>query len=258
MRMVIKVGTSTLAYPNGRMNIRCVETFVKVLSDLMNQGHQVVLVSSGAIGMGMGKLMLDEKPEDMAMKQAAASVGQCELMNTYQRLFSQYGHTVGQILLTGEDVEMPDRLDNFQNTLGALLKLHILPIINENDSISTAEITVGDNDTLGAIVAKNIEADLMIVLSDIEGLYTADPQVNPDAKLLRVVEIINDEIEALAGTTHNKLGRGGMATKLKAAKIVTKGGCDMVIANGKNPEIIYDILDGKPVGTKFPARWDLT
>lgn len=257
MRIVIKVGTSTLAYPNGRMNIRCVESLVKVMSDLRNQGHQLIFVSSGAIGMGVGKLMLEERPEDMATKQAAAAVGQCELMNTYSRLFAQYNHNVAQILLTGEDVEMPDRLDNFQNTLAALLRHQVIPIINENDSISTKEITVGDNDTLSAVVAKNVEADLMIVLSDIEGLYTADPQENPDAKMLRVVEVINDEIEALAGTTHNQLGRGGMATKLKAAKIVTAGGCDMFIASGKNPEVIYDILDGKPVGTKFPARWDL-
>ncbi len=258
MRILIKVGTSTLSYPNGRMNIRCVEKMVKVISDLKNQGHQVVLVSSGAIAMGIGKLMLTEKPEDMALKQAAAAVGQCELMETYSRLFGMFNHTVGQILLSGDDVEDTERLDNFRNTVSALLKRNILPIINENDSVSTAEITVGDNDTLGAMVAKNIQADLMIVLSDINGLYTSDPQINPDAQMLRVVEVINDEIEALAGTTHNKLGRGGMATKLKAAKIVTESGCDMVIAQGKDPDIVYDILDGKPVGTRFPARWDLT
>lgn len=257
MRIVIKVGTSTLSYPNGRMNIRCVESLVKVISDLKNQGQQIVFVSSGAIAMGIGKLMLSGKPEDMAMKQAAAAVGQCELMNTYARLFSVYNHTVGQILLSADDVEDPERLDNFQNTVSALLKMNVMPIINENDSVSTAEITVGDNDTLGAKVAKSIHADLMIVLSDIKGLYTSDPQVNPDAQMLRVVEVINDEIEALAGTTHNKLGRGGMATKLKAAKIVTESGCDMVITDGKDPGIIYEILEGKPVGTRFPARWDL-
>lgn len=258
MRLVVKVGTSTLAYPNGRMNIRCVEMLVKALSDLKNQGHQIVLVSSGAIGMGIGKLMLSGKPEDMAMKQAAAAVGQCELMNTYSRLFDLYNHTVGQILLTAHDVEDEERLENFQNTIGSLLKLNVLPIINENDSVSTEQIAVGDNDTLGAIVAKNIQADLMIVLSDIKGLYTADPQKNPDAQMLRVVEVINAEIEALAGTTGHKLGTGGMATKLKAAKIVTESGCDLVIAYGKDPNIVYDIIEGKPVGTRFPARWDMT
>lgn len=258
MRIVIKVGTSTLAYPNGRMNVRCVENLVKVISDLKNQGHQIVFVSSGAIAMGIGKLMLSGKPEDMAMKQAAAAVGQCELMNSYDRMFSEHNHTVAQILLTSEDVEDGERLHNFQSTVGALLKLNVLPIINENDSISTSEITVGDNDTLGAIVAKNVQADLMIVLSDIKGLYTADPQQNPDAQMLRVVEVINDEIEALAGTTHNQLGRGGMATKLKAAKIVTASGCDMVITDGKDPNVVYDILEGKAVGTRFPARWDLS
>lgn len=254
MKIVIKIGTSTLAHPNGRMNIRAVEQTVKVISDLKNQGHQVILVSSGAIGMGIGKLMLSGKPEDMAMKQAAAAVGQCELMNTYSRLFDTYNHTVAQILLTAEDVEEKERLHNFQSTVAALLRLDVLPIINENDSISTAEITVGDNDNLGAIVAVETRADLMIVMSDIKGLYTADPQENPDAQMLRVVEVITEEIEALAGTTHNKLGRGGMATKLKAAKVVTAEGCDMVIVNGKEPEVLYDVLEGKPVGTRFPAR----
>lgn len=256
MRMVIKVGTSTLTHPNGRMNLRCVEELVKVISDLKNQGHQIVMVSSGAIGMGIGKLMLSGKPEDMAMKQAAAAVGQSELMHTYDRLFNVYNHTVGQILITGADLKDTDRLENFQNTLGALLKMSVLPIINENDSISTEQIAVGDNDTLGAIVAENIQADLMIVLSDIKGLYTSDPQENPDAAMIRCVEVITPEIEALAGTTMHKLGTGGMATKLKAAKIVTACGCDMVITYGKEPETIYDILEGKPVGTRFPGKWD--
>lgn len=256
MRIVIKVGTSTLAHSNGRMDIRCVESLVKVISDLKNQGHQIVLVSSGAIGMGVGKLMLPGQPDDMATKQAAAAVGQVELMYTYDRLFNTYNHTIGQILLTGIDVESPERLQNFQSTIGSLLRMNVLPIINENDSVSTDEISVGDNDSLGAEVAKNIQADLMIVLSDIKGLYTADPQQNPDAQMLRVVEAITPEIEALAGTTNSKLGKGGMATKLKAAKIVTEHGCDLVIAYGKDPDIVYDILEGKPVGTRFPKRWD--
>lgn len=256
MRIVLKVGTSTLTHPNGRLNLRCVEELVKVISDLKNQGHQIVLVSSGAIGMGIGKLMLSGKPEDMAMKQAAAAVGQCELMHTYDRLFNTYNHTVGQILITGQDLEDEERLTNFQNTIGALLKMNVLPVINENDSISTEQIAVGDNDTLGAIVAENVHADLMIVLSDIKGLYTSDPQKNPDAQMIRIVEVITPEIESLAGTTSHKLGTGGMATKLKAAKIVTEAGCDMVITYGKEPDVIYDILEGKAVGTRFPGKWD--
>ncbi len=254
MKIVIKIGTSTLAHPNGRMNIRAIESIVKVLSDIKNEGHQLMLVSSGAIGMGVGRLMLSGKPEEMAMKQAAAAVGQCDLMNTYDRLFGIYNHTVGQILLTRSDLEVQDRLHNFQSTVAAMLRLNVIPIINENDSIATDEITVGDNDTLGAIVAVKTRADMMIVLSDIQGLYTSDPQENPGAQMLRIVEEITPEIEALAGTTHNKLGRGGMATKVQAAKIVTAEGCDMVIMNGKNPEHLYDILEGQPVGTRFPAR----
>ncbi len=254
MKLVIKIGTSTLAHPNGRLNIRTVEHIVKVISDLKNQGHQIILVSSGAIGMGVGKLMLSGKPEDMALKQAAAAVGQCELMSMYARYFGDFNHTVAQILLTAEDVEVKERLHNFQSTVAALLRLDVLPIINENDSISTTEISVGDNDHLGAVVAVETKADLLVVMSDIKGLYTADPQENPDAQMLRVVEVITEEIEALAGTTHNKLGRGGMATKLKAAKFVTAEGCDMVIVDGKVPEVLYDVLEGKAVGTRFPAR----
>lgn len=256
MKIVIKVGTSTLTHPNGRMNLRCVEELVKVISDLKNQGHQIILVSSGAIGMGIGKLMLAEKPTEMAMKQAAAAVGQCELMHTYDRLFNVYNHIIGQILITAEDVDDEARFNNFHNTVESLLSMNVLPIINENDSVSTEQIAVGDNDTLGAIVAKSLGANMMIVLSDIEGLYTADPQTNPDAKMIRVVEVITPEIEALAGTTSHKLGTGGMATKLKAAKIVTEVGCDMVITSGKEPNVIFEILEGKAIGTKFPGKWD--
>ncbi|MFI3253322.1 MAG: glutamate 5-kinase [Eubacteriales bacterium] len=253
MKIVFKIGTSTLAYPNGRLNIRSIESIVKVLSDIKNQGHQLIIVSSGAIGMGVGRLMLSGKPEEMAMKQAAAAVGQSELMKTYDRLFSLHNHTVGQILLTKEDLEVKDRLHNFQSTVAALLRLDVIPILNENDSVATDEISVGDNDTLGAIVAVKTRADMLVALSDIKGLYTADPQENPEAQMLRIVEVITPEIEALAGTTHNKLGRGGMATKVQAAKIVTAEGCDMVIMNGKNPEQLYELLEGQPVGTRFPA-----
>ena len=254
MKIVIKVGTSTLAHSTGRLNIRHVEELVKVLSDLKNAGHQVILVSSGAIGMGVGKLNLPGRPADMPTKQAAAAVGQCELMYTYDRLFAQYNHTVAQILLTGEDVDHEDRRINFENTMSRLLELGVLPVINENDTVATAEIKVGDNDTLGAIVATCVGADLLVLLSDIDGLYTADPHKDPAAALIPVVESITPEVEALAGGKGSELGTGGMATKLRAAKMVTEQGCDMVITNGEYPELLYDIVAGKPVGTRFVGK----
>ena len=254
MRIVVKVGTSTLAHSTGRMNIRHVEDLVKVLSDLKNAGHEMILVSSGAIGMGVGKLNLPGKPSDMPTKQAAAAVGQCELMYTYDRLFLQYNHTVAQILLTGEDVDHTERRENFENTMERLLELGALPIINENDTVATAEIKVGDNDTLGAIVARCVKADLLVLLSDIEGLYTADPRKDPSAKLIPVVEEVTPEIEALAGGVGSGLATGGMATKLRAAKMVAEVGCDMIITNGEHPEVLYDIAEGKAVGTRFIGK----
>ena len=254
MRIVVKVGTSTLAHATGRLNIRHVEELVKVLSDLKNAGHEIILVSSGAIGMGVGKLNLPGKPSDMPTKQAAAAVGQCELMYTYDRLFLAYNHTVAQVLLTGEDVDPPERRENFENPMERLLELGALPIINENDTIATAEIKVGDNDTLGAIVACCVRADLLVLLSDIEGLYTADPRKDPAATLIPVVEEVTPDIEALAGGVGSSLGTGGMATKLRAAKMVTAQGCDMVITNGERPDRLYDIAQGKAVGTRFLAK----
>ena len=254
MRIVVKVGTSTLAHATGRLNIRHVEELVKVLSDLKNAGHETILVSSGAIGMGVGKLNLPGRPADMPTKQAAAAVGQCELMYTYDRLFTQYSHTVAQILLTGDDVDHDDRRQNFENTLSRLLELGALPIINENDTVATAEITVGDNDTLGAIVACAVGADLLVLLSDIQGLYTADPRQDPDARLIPVVEEVTPEIEALAGGKGSELAVGGMTTKLRAAKQVAAAGCDMVITSGEHPEVLYDIVEGKPVGTRFVGK----
>ncbi|MBE6972528.1 MAG: glutamate 5-kinase [Ruminococcaceae bacterium] len=254
MCIVVKVGTSTLAHPTGRLNIRHVEELVKVLSDLKNAGHEVVLVSSGAIGMGVGKLNLPGKPADMPTKQAAAAVGQCELMYTYDKLFAQYNHTVAQILLTGEDIDHADRRQNFENTIYRLLELGALPVINENDTVATAEIKVGDNDTLGGIVACTVKADLLVLLSDIDGLYTADPRKDPSATLIPVVEEITPEVEALGGGVGSGLGTGGMATKLRAAKMVTEAGCDMIIANGEAPSLLYDIVEGKPVGTRFKGK----
>lgn len=254
MRLVVKVGTSTLAHSTGCINIRHVEELCKVLSDLKNAGHEIILVSSGAIGMGIGKLSLKEKPSDMPTKQAAAAVGQCELMYTYDKLFSEYNHTVAQILLTGLDLEDPTRYHNIKTTMNRLLELNVLPIINENDTVNTDEISVGDNDTLGAIVAVSMQADLLVMLSDIDGLYTADPHKDPDAELISEISEITPEIEALGGRSRSGLGTGGMSTKLSAAKRCVARGTDVVIANGSSPAVLYDILDGKKVGTKFISK----
>ena len=254
MRIVIKVGTSTLAHSTGMLNIRRVEQLCKVLSDLKNAGNEIVLVSSGAIGMGVGKLGLRERPKDMPSKQAAAAVGQCELMYIYDKLFSEYHHTVAQLLLTGSDIENEQRRKNFHNTLFRLLELGALPILNENDTIATEEIVIGDNDTLAAIVAESVRADLLVLLSDIDGLYTADPHADTDAKLISRVEAITPEILALAGESGSHLGTGGMATKLRAAQRVNAAGIDMVIANGSDPDILYQIVEGAPAGTRFIGR----
>lgn len=254
MRIVVKVGTSTLAHKTGNLNIKRVEELCKVLSDLKNAGHEIVLVSSGAIGMGLGKLSLVERPDDIPTKQAAAAVGQCELMYTYDKLFSEYNHTVAQILLTGDDVKNAERHRNFQNTVSRLLELGALPVINENDSVATDEIVIGDNDTLGAIVAQSVGADLVVILSDIDGLYTADPRTNENAELLSVVERIDESIMALAGGSGSNLGTGGMKTKITAAEIAVGAGIDLVITNGNNPSVLYDIVEGNTfVGTKFKA-----
>ena len=251
MRITVKVGTSTLAYPTGRLNIRRVEKLVKVLSDLKNAGHEIVFVSSGAIAMGVGKMQLRERPSDTATKQAAAAVGQCELMYTYDRMFAEYNHVAAQILLTRADFDQEERRMNLENTLFRLLELDVIPVINENDTIATDEFSVGDNDTLAAIVARCIKSDLLVLLSDIDGLYTDDPHKNKNARFISRVERITPEIEALAGGSGSSLGTGGMATKLHAAQIVTTAGFDMVITNGVRPEVLYDIVDGKPVGTRF-------
>lgn len=254
MRIVVKVGTSTLTHTTGRMDIRHVETLCKVLSDIKNAGHEVVLVSSGAIGMGVGKLNLRERPADMPSKQAAAAVGQCELMYVYDQLFSTYNHTIAQILLTGEDLRDEERHRNFSNTLRRLLEFGTLPVINENDTVSTVEIGVGDNDTLGALVAVSIGADLLIILSDIDGLYTADPRHDPQAALIPEVREITPQMREHAGGGGTALSTGGMATKLGAADICMKAGTDMVILNGSKPLLIYDVLEGKQVGTRFIGK----
>ena len=258
MRIVIKVGTSTLAHTGGRLNIRRVELLCKVLSDIKNAGNQIVLVSSGAIGMGVGKLGLSGRPEDMPGKQAAAAIGQCELMYTYDKLFAEYNHTVAQILLTADDIQDKRRRSYVHDTLDRLLQWGVLPIVNENDAVAIDEIgihtTIGENDSLSAIVAKLVGADLLVLLSDINGLYTADPRVDPDATLIPEVPEITPEILSLAGGTGSELGSGGMATKLKAAQLATDAGIDMVIANGEEPEALYALLEGKNIGTRFIGR----
>ena len=251
MRIVIKIGTSTLAHPTGLLNIRLVEELCKTISDIKNAGHEVIVVSSGAIGMGVGKLGLLQRPKDIPTKQAAAAVGQCELMYTYDKLFGEYNHTVAQLLITGEDVENETRHQNFSNTINRLLELGAIPIINENDTVATQEIVIGDNDTLAAIVAQSISAHKLILLSDIDGLYTADPHTNPDATLISFIEKMDDSIRALGGGSASSQGTGGMVTKLRAAEICMNCGCDMVIANGRTPANLYDILSGKAVGTTF-------
>lgn len=255
MRIVIKIGTSTLTHKTGELNIRRTEEICRIISDIKNSGAEIIIVSSGAIGMGAAKLSLSERPKDIATKQAAAAVGQCELMYRYDKLFAEYHHTVAQILLTGSDFQSEDRHRNFSNTISRLLELNVIPVINENDTIATEEIKVGDNDTLSALVSVSVSADLLILLSDIDGLFTADPHKDPNAKLIREIKEINDDVLALAGDSSSNLGTGGMKTKLHAAQICMDGSCDMVIANGANPKILYDIVsDASPDCTRFISR----
>ncbi len=254
MRIVVKVGTSTLTHATGRINIRLVEQLCKVLSDVKNAGHEVILVSSGAIGMGMGKMNLRERPLDMPSKQALAAVGQCELMYVYDRYFSEYSHTIAQVLLTGEDLRNEQRHRNFRNTMLRLLELDALPILNENDTVATEEVAVGDNDTLAAEVSVSVRADLLVILTDIDGLYTADPRTDPSARLIPEVRELTPEILAAAGGNGSSLGTGGMSTKLHAASICMEAGIHMVIVNGARPDVLYDVAAGKAVGTHFLGR----
>ena len=259
-RIVVKVGTSTLTHDTGAVNLRSMEHLVRTLSDLHGMGHEVILVTSGAIAVGTAKLGLSERPRELRMKQAAAAVGQCRMMHIYDQLFSEYNRSVAQILLTGDDVDDPERAEHLRSTFSALLEMRVIPIVNENDSVSSAEIetgrhkVLGDNDTLSAIVAKLCGADLLVLLSDIDGLYDADPHTHPDAKLLHRVTELTPEILAMAGGAGTWRGTGGMATKLSAAQIALSAGCDMVITNGAQVEQLYDIVDGADIGTRFTAH----
>lgn len=253
-RVVVKVGSSTLTHSSGRLNLQRMEALVRQLADLHNRGLQVILVTSGAVGAGIGKLGLKRRPRTIPEKQAAAAVGQGILLHMYEKLFAEYGQTVAQILLTREDVAHRSRFLNARNALFTLLELEVIPIINENDAVAVEEIKFGDNDTLSALVASLVEADLLILLSDIAGLYEADPRSQPDARLLNWVAEITPEIEAMAGGAGTQLGTGGMATKIQAAKIAVSSGTAMVIADGSRPGVIQDILAGEEVGTWFKPQ----
>ena len=254
-RVVVKVGTSTLTHRTGRLNIRRVEGLVKNLADLQNAGHEIILVSSGAIGLGMSKIGLAERPKDTPTKQACAAVGQCELMYLYDKLFSEYSLNVAQFLLT-KFVLLEDRRQNVQNALERVIQLGVIPIVNENDTVAIdeLELEMGENDSLAATVAKIAGADLLIIMSDIDGLYDYDPRLDPDAKLIPVVEEINDDIRKLAGGAGTKMGTGGMITKINAAEIAVNSGIDMIILNGKNPDNLYWLFETGSLGTRFKAK----
>ena len=257
-RIVVKVGTSTLTHENGKMNFTRMDRLAMTLSELMNENKEVILVSSGSIGVGMGKFNLKKRPEGMGMKQALAAVGQCELMNIYSRLFSTYNQTVGQMLLTKPDINDEVRKINVMNTFHNLLDLGVIPIVNENDTVSVDEIKslmmFGDNDTLSAVVARLVEADLLIILSDIDGFYDSNPKENKGCSLISVVDTIDDSIRNCAGESGSRRGTGGMITKLDAAEIATNAGANMVIANGSDPTIIQRILNGEELGTLFVKK----
>jgi glutamate 5-kinase len=255
-RIVIKLGTSTLAHKTGKLNIRRMTNLVRVISDLHNSGREIIMVSSGAVGLGAGKLGLPEKPRDTKTKQAVAAIGQCELMHVYDDMFAKYSVTVAQILLTKTIINNPNHCENFMNTVEKLVNMDVIPIVNENDTIAIdeLELEIGENDSLSALVAELSGADLLLILSDIDALYDDDPRSNPDAKPIPLVEEITPEIEAMAGGAGTSLGTGGMSTKITAAKIATNAGIDMVIMNGRDPEKLYDLFEDKEIGTLFKAK----
>ncbi len=255
-RVVIKLGTSTLAHATGKLNIRRMTNLVRVISDLHNSGREIIMVSSGAMGLGAGKLGLPEKPRETKMKQAVAAIGQCELMHVYDDMFEKYSVTVAQILLTKTIINNQSHCENFKNTIETLVGMGVIPIVNENDTIAIdeLELEIGENDSLSALVASLAGADLLLILSDIDCLYDDDPRKNPDAKPITVVEKITSNIENAAGGAGSGLGTGGMSTKINAAKIASEAGIDMVIMNGKNPELLYDLFENKEIGTIFNAN----
>lgn len=252
--VVVKVGTRTLAHATGKLNLRYMEKLVRELADLANQGRNVVLVSSGAVGAGIGRLGLAKKPQTMPEKQAVAAVGQGLLIQMYEKFFAEYGLVVAQVLLTREDFNDRKRYLNSRNTLKALLDFRVVPVINENDTVAVEEIEFGDNDTLSALVASILDADLLVLLTDIDGLYSANPKTDAGAELISIVEQLTPDVRKLAGQSSESLGTGGMVTKLQAAEIAGNSGIPMVIANGREPDVLQRILDGENVGTLFCAR----
>ena len=255
-RLVVKVGTSSLTYDTGKINLRQMSRLVRVLSDLQNSGMQIALVTSGAIGVGVGKLGLKERPTDTPARQAAATVGQCELMFLYDKLFSEYGHVIGQLLITKSDVDSLERRGNLINAFGQIFSIGAIPIINENDAVAVEEIVYGDNDSLSAIVAKLIDADALLILTDIDGLYDHNPKEYAKAKRIPVVEKIDQSLYEIAGNHGSKFSTGGMVTKLHAAEIATSAGIDTVVMNGDTPEDIYRLLEGEDIGTLFCKQTD--
>lgn len=254
-RIVIKVGSSSLVHENtGEMDFVKLEQLVRLLCDLRNQGKDIILVSSGAIGVGRKALGLNSRPDTLPLKQACASVGQAVLMMMYQKLFGEYNHTASQILMTKHTIIREASCFNAKNTFAQLLSMGVIPIVNENDTISTDEIEFGDNDTLSAVVAALSGADLLILLSDIDGLYTKDPTKYEDACFIECVPEIDDALYDMAGGAGSEFGTGGMITKIDAARIATDSGCDMIIANGGDFHIIHDIMSGKNTGTLFLAH----
>ena len=253
-RIVVKVGTSTLLYPNGKINLYRIEHLARELSDLASQGREVILVTSGAIGAGMVRMGLSERPDSMQEKQALASVGQVLLMHLYDKFFTEYGQVAGQVLLTKENFANHNQYINARNTLMAMLKSGIIPVINENDAVTVAEVKIGDNDTLSATVAAIVDADVLIILSDIDGVYDANPQTHPEAKLLSEIKEITSGVEAMAGGAGSAVGTGGMATKIEAAKIATAAGVTMFIASGGENGMLGRIIAGEDVGTVFPPK----
>lgn len=253
-RAVIKVGTSTLTHPSGQINIRLMEELVKTISDIKNSGYEIALVTSGAIGLGAARLGLKERPKDTPTKQACAAVGQCELMNMYDKLFNDYNIIAAQVLLT-KYVLSDERKENVENSLEMILSKGAIPIVNENDvvAIDELELEVGENDSLAAMVACLIKADLLIIMSDINGMYDKNPRIFPNAKLIEKIETITEEIKSAAGDAGTSLGTGGMATKIHAAEIAMNHGIDMLIINGDHPKNLYEVFDGNKIGTLFTS-----
>lgn len=254
-RVVVKVGSSTLTHEStGDLNLSKVEKLVRVLCDIHNSGKEVILVSSGAIAVGRKALGITERPKTMPVKQACAAVGQARLMMTYQKLFAEYNQIAAQVLMTKSTMTNDDARFNAQNTFSQLLEMGVIPVVNENDTVSTHEIEFGDNDKLSAIVASLTEADLLILLSDIDGLFTDDPHKNPDAKFIEEVAFIDDEMMGMGKGSASSVGTGGMAAKLEAARIATDSGADMVITNGDDIANVERIMAGEKVGTLFLAH----